>query len=71
MNARHERKLRTLAVIVAASAISAIPERGGVVDCRPLRCFVAMRTELARASDQFEREFGAAPHIRGSLHSGR
>jgi adenylate cyclase len=46
------------------------PERGGAVDCRPLRCFVAMRQELSRASGQFEREFGAAPPIRGSLHFG-
>jgi adenylate cyclase len=46
------------------------PERTGAVDCRPLRCFVAMRDELARASGQFEREFGAAPRIRGSLHFG-
>jgi adenylate cyclase len=46
------------------------PERGGAVDCRPLRCFMAMRDELARASSQLEREFGAAPRIRGSLHFG-
>ncbi len=46
------------------------PERSGAVDCRPLRCFMAMRDELARASSQFEREFGAAPRIRGSLHFG-
>ena len=46
------------------------PERGGAVDCRPLKCFVAMREELSRASGQFEREFGAAPRIRGSLHFG-
>jgi adenylate cyclase len=46
------------------------PERGGAVDCRPLRCFVAMRDELSRAASQFEREFGAAPRIRGSLHFG-
>jgi adenylate cyclase len=45
-------------------------ERGGAIDCRPLRCFVAMRDELARASGQFDREFGAAPRIRGSLHFG-
>jgi adenylate cyclase len=45
-------------------------ERSGAVDCRPLRCFVAMREELARASSQLEREFGAAPRIRGSLHFG-
>jgi adenylate cyclase len=46
------------------------PERGGAIDCRPLRCFVAMRDELLRASGQFEREFGASPRIRGSLHFG-
>jgi adenylate cyclase len=46
------------------------PEREGAIDCRPLRCFVAMRDELARASSQLEREFGAAPRIRGSLHFG-
>jgi adenylate cyclase len=46
------------------------PERGGAIDCRPLRCFVAMRDELLRASSQFEREFGASPRIRGSLHFG-
>jgi adenylate cyclase len=45
-------------------------ERDGAVDCRPLRCFVAMRDELSRASSQFEREFGAVPRIRGSLHFG-
>ena len=45
-------------------------ERDGVVDCRPLQCFVAMRDELSRASSQLEREFGAAPRIRGSLHFG-
>jgi adenylate cyclase len=46
------------------------PERGGAVDGRPLRCFVAMRDELSRASNQLEREFGTAPRIRGSLHFG-
>ena len=45
-------------------------ERDGAVDCRPLRCFVAMRDELSRASSQFEGEFGAVPRIRGSLHFG-
>jgi adenylate cyclase len=45
-------------------------ERDGAVDCRPLRCFVAMRDELSRVSGQLEREFGAAPRIRGSLHFG-
>ena len=46
------------------------PERGGAVDCRPLRCFMGMRDELSRASSQFEREFGAVPEIPGSLHFG-
>jgi adenylate cyclase len=46
------------------------PERSGAIDCRPLRCFAAMRDELARASSQFEHEFGVAPRIRGSLHFG-
>jgi adenylate cyclase len=45
-------------------------ENSGAVDCRPLRCFMAMRDELARASNQMQREFGAAPRIRGSLHFG-
>jgi adenylate cyclase len=72
-------RLLTLAVVdnrgevlnyVGDEVIVTWPERGGVVDCRPLRCFVAMRDELARASSQFEREFGATPRIRGSLHFG-
>ena len=46
------------------------PRLGGAIDCRPLHCFIAMRDELARASSQFEHEFGAAPRIRGSLHFG-
>lgn len=46
------------------------PERSGAIDCRPLRCFLAMRDELLRAASQFEREFGASPRIRGSLHFG-
>jgi adenylate cyclase len=46
------------------------PENGGAVDCRPLRCFMAMRDELLRASGQLQREFGVVPRIRGSLHFG-
>jgi adenylate cyclase len=46
------------------------PEGGGAVDCRPLRCFMAMRDELTRAASQLEHEFGAVPRIRGSLHFG-
>ena len=45
-------------------------ESSGAIDCRPLRCFMAMREELAHASNQMEREFGAVPRIRGSLHFG-
>jgi adenylate cyclase len=73
-------RLLTIAVVdyrgevlnyVGDEVIVTWPERGGAVDCRPLRCFVAMREQLSRASSQFEREFGAAPRIRGSLHFGR
>src|SRR5258705_6702107 len=46
------------------------PEPSGAIDCRPLRCFMAMRDALAKASPRFQREFGAAPKIRGSLHFG-
>ncbi|MCC8954946.1 adenylate/guanylate cyclase domain-containing protein [Bradyrhizobium sp. Pear77] len=46
------------------------PEQLGAIDCRPLRCFVAMRNALQKATPQFEREFGAVPQIRGSLHFG-
>ena len=46
------------------------PQDIGAIDCRPLQCFVAMRGALADASQQFEREFGATPRIRGSLHFG-
>src|SRR6266852_5087110 len=46
------------------------PERGGAVDCRPIRCFMAMRDELTSAASRLEHEFGAVPRIRGSLHFG-
>jgi adenylate cyclase len=46
------------------------PEADGGIDCRPLRCFVGMRSALQKAAAQFEREFGAVPQIRGSLHFG-
>jgi adenylate cyclase len=46
------------------------PERSGTVDCRPLRCFMAMRDELSLETSQLEREFGAVPRVRGSLHFG-
>ena len=72
-------RLLTLAVVdyrgevlnyVGDEVIVTWAERGGTLDCRPLRCFVAMREALAQASGQFEREFGAMPRIRGSLHFG-
>jgi adenylate cyclase len=72
-------RLLTLAVVdyrgevlhyVGDGVIVTWPETSGAVDCRPLRCFMAMRDELARASGQLEREFGAVPRIRGSLHFG-
>ena len=72
-------RLLTLAVVdyhgevlnyVGDEVIVTWPERSGAVDCRPLRCFIAMRDELSLASSQLEREFGAVPRIRGSLHFG-
>jgi adenylate cyclase len=46
------------------------PERDGAIDCRPLRCFLAMRDGLVHTSGQLQHEFGVAPRIRGSLHFG-
>ena len=75
----HTFRLLTLSVVdyrgevlnyVGDEVIVTWSERSGAIDCRPLRCFMAMRDELSRASDQLEREFGAAPRIRGSLHFG-
>jgi adenylate cyclase len=75
----HTFRLLTLPVVdyrgevlnyVGDEVIVTWPERSGAIDCRPVRCFVAMRDELAHASGQFEREFGVAPRIRGSLHFG-
>jgi adenylate cyclase len=72
-------RLLTLAVVdyrgevlnyVGDEVIVTWRERDGVIDCRPLRCFAAMRHELSGASSQFEREYGAVPRIRGSLHFG-
>jgi adenylate cyclase len=72
-------RLLTLAVVdyrgevldyVGDEVIVTWREQGGAIDCRPLRCFMAMRDELARAASQLEREFGAVPRIRGSLHFG-
>jgi adenylate cyclase len=55
---------------VGDEVIVSWPESSGAVDCRPLRCFAAMRDQLSGASGQFEHEFGAVPRIRGSLHFG-
>lgn len=72
-------RLLTLAVVdyrgevlnyVGDEVIVTWREDGGAIECRPLRCFMAMRDELARASNSLEREFGAVPRIRGSLHFG-
>ena len=72
-------RLLTLSVIdyrgevlnyVGDEVIVTWPERSGAIGCRPLRCFMAMRDELSRATGQLEREFGVAPRIRGSLHFG-
>jgi adenylate cyclase len=72
-------RLLTLAVVdyrgevlnyVGDEVIVTWRESNGAVDCRPLRCFVAMREELSRASSQLQHEFGAVPRIRGSLHFG-
>lgn len=46
------------------------PETSGALDCRPLRCFLAMREALQKLQGKFEKEFGVAPRIRGSLHFG-
>jgi adenylate cyclase len=47
------------------------PERGGAVDCRPLRCFVAMRDELSlrRASSNASSEL--LPGFAAACISGR
>jgi len=37
---------------------------------RPVACFFAIGQALARAAPEFEREFGAAPRLRGALHGG-
>jgi adenylate cyclase len=75
----HTFRLLTLSVVdyrgevlnyVGDEVIVTWPQHSGAVDCRPLRCFVAMRDELSRASRQLEQEFGIVPRIRGSLHFG-
>jgi len=72
-------RLLTLAVVdyrgevlnyVGDEVIVTWREDHGAIDCRPLRCFVAMREELSQASAQLQHEFGVVPRIRGSLHFG-
>jgi adenylate cyclase len=72
-------RLLTLAVVdyhgevlnyVGDEVIVTWPQSTGSVDCRPLRCFIEMRAILLRGAGQFERDFGAVPRIRGSLHFG-
>ena len=72
-------RLLTLAVVdyrgevlnyVGDEVIVTWREQSGAIDCRPLRCFMAMRDELAQASGQFQQEYGVVPRIRGSLHFG-
>ncbi|MGA7482354.1 MAG: adenylate/guanylate cyclase domain-containing protein [Bradyrhizobium sp.] len=72
-------RLLTLAVVdyhgevlnyVGDEVIVTWREQSGAIDCRPLRCFMAMRDELAQASAQLDQEFGVVPRIRGSLHFG-
>lgn len=46
------------------------PAQVGAIDCRPLKCFLAMRAALAEKAGRFEKEYRAAPKIRGSLHFG-
>ena len=37
---------------------------------RPIACFFAIEQALARAAPDFQREFGAVPHLRAALHAG-
>ncbi len=57
---------------VGDEVIATWRERGGAIDCRPLRCFVAMRDELLRASSQFEQRVrrGAADSRQPAFRSG-
>ena len=37
---------------------------------RPVACFFAIEQALEHASRDFDREFGAVPHLRAALHAG-
>jgi adenylate cyclase len=39
-------------------------------DARPIGCFFAIAAALKSAADEFTRDFGVAPTIRGALHAG-
>ena len=45
-----------------------VPE--GRAGAKPLACFFAIEAALARASPEFEREFGTVPKLRAALHAG-
>lgn len=45
-------------------------EAEGIVDARPLRCYLEMRQALADSSSEFRRRFGAEPQLRAALHLG-
>ncbi len=41
------------------------PADAGAIDCRPLKCFLAMRAALSEKAARFDKEFGAAPESAG------
>ncbi|HXJ84018.1 MAG TPA: adenylate/guanylate cyclase domain-containing protein [Candidatus Methylomirabilis sp.] len=45
-------------------------ETEGRPGARPIECFLAIETALAAAVDEFRRDFGAAPRVRGAVHVG-
>jgi adenylate cyclase len=45
-------------------------EADGVADARALRCFFAMRAELAADANRFVQRFGVRPELRAALHLG-
>ena len=45
-----------------------VPE--GYAGARPIACFFAIEQALGRAATDFQREFGAVPHLRAALHAG-
>ena len=45
-------------------------EGDGRPGARPIGCFMAIESALAAAADEFVRDFGVAPRVRGALHVG-